>query len=489
MMRTAHGGKGDKGKEEGRSGEGRSGEGRGGDGRSAEELSGDGRSGDLSGAASLPTERIDAPQGVVAAADPDEGAEAAELLPLVPDFSADALECVLRQLPCPPPSAVRATSSDAASAAAEPTPTTPTPTGGVERGHVRADEALLVCKRVCKGWLAGARRVLSDADWLAARLHLRDLLVAGAPPSAVRRRLAARPTEANETLKRRSVLHVACEHAACACTLSALLTAAPQHAAGRDIRNVLPLHLACQTASANADACAAVELLLGAYPYGRALLTKERKAPLHLACEHSAGVDVVRALLRMPPGASGGADCASGGADAPRGPPSCLPAAVSGASAAASGAAAPVPRDAQLGIYASERQPSACEYAAMRGKREMLPLHLACAHGACADVVSALLGAYPEGATERDREGLLPLHHACSPTRRDAAPPAASEPRVLALLLAAHPVSTSWPCADLVRLGALGEPALRHKLRAQPWHARLADDARQLPLHAAAVRD
>ena len=43
-------------------------------------------------------------------------------------------------------------------------------------------------------------------------------------------------------------------------------------------------------------------------------------------------------------------------------------------------------------------------------KDGQLPLHYACGSGASRDVISELLGAYPEGARCQDNNGWLPMH-------------------------------------------------------------------------------
>ena len=115
-------------------------------------------------------------------------------------------------------------------------------------------------------------------------------------------------------------------------------------------------------------------------------------------------------------------------------------------------------------------------YAAVRGRRNRLALHVAAACGASAAVIGEQLVAYPEGAKARDSDGLLPLHHA---VLSRATPP------VLTRLLDSHPPCPAWECADLLRLEALGEGPLRHKLRAEPWRAAIPDADGRLPLHHA----
>ena len=50
----------------------------------------------------------------------------------------------------------------------------------------------------------------------------------------------------------------------------------------------------------------------------------------------------------------------------------------------------------------------------MKDSFGLLPLHLAAATQASAEVVAALLSAHPEGAGVQDKDGWLPLHFAAT---------------------------------------------------------------------------
>ena len=411
------------------------------------------------------------------------------------EFTADAFDQILRMLPFPDPTA----NLPDASHSDEPRP----------------DEALLICRQVSRTWCHASRRLFSDPHFLAHHLPLRTLLDLGCPAAAACYRLEAFPEEAKLTHKRRTALHLAVERRAAIQVVDRLLELHPAAASATDLRAILPIHLLAQATppkrlgglrpiggvggrhanntyalerrnGSDEWQARCAEKLLARHPLGRCLFTKDRKTALHIACEHGAPASLVEVLLQ--PAVPG-----------PR---------IDGANGSNTAAAASFfQHPSTLSIDSLNRlmKPDlpASVLAALTGRGGANAVHFAMSNARSprADTVAALLRACPDAARAHDRNGALPIHMAIElarPAGREAAaqfthntdgreaPIPRTCPAVVASLLDAYPITLSWPCVDLLRLGGLGEGHLRRKLQREPWQIIEADDDGRTLLHHAA---